>query len=132
MRWADAAMVDGAAVIHTSTAEPETFKILRAHTLNQLYKIPDSSRLATKLAHRFPFPHPPNALDRDRLVIPVGWDSPTRIRVLREGFDVQRIGAMWDDEVRRKRALRDLWRIVVPDSREETVSSLVPCREFYR
>lgn len=42
--------------------------------------------------------------------------------MLRESFDVQRIGRMWDDEVRRKRPLRDLWSVVVPDSRRETVS----------
>ncbi|GHJ87990.1 hypothetical protein NliqN6_4392 [Naganishia liquefaciens] len=117
----------GASVIHTSTADPSTFTNLGALVLCSLYHLPATTpattRLAAKLAHRFPCPHPPNALDRDRVIIPRGRDSPARIRVLRESFDVGRIGSMWDDELRRKRALRDLWRVVVPDIQRENHSS---------
>ena len=40
----------------------------------------------------FPFNTRPNTLDRDRIVVPAGWDSWGKIGVLRDGFDAQRRG----------------------------------------
>lgn len=148
--------VDGASVIHTTTAHPDTFKLVRSHVLNLLYKIPpttaddnadadatrkSSSRLTAKLEQRFPFRHTAKPLDRDTLLIPVGWDTPNKIKILREGFNVQKIGSLWDQEIERRtrsgkkirageivdqgeQSLMGLWNIVVPDAtRRDAVSS---------
>ncbi|KAJ9118554.1 hypothetical protein QFC22_003774 [Naganishia vaughanmartiniae] len=138
----------GASVIHTTIAKPDTFKLLRSYALNLLYQTPPISsefesparmintRLANKLAHRFPFKHTANPLDRDTLLIPVGWDTPEKIKILRESFNPRRIGALWDDEVERKtrpgrrlkagevmdedeKSLLDLWKMVVPDAKRQ-------------
>lgn len=143
---------DGASVIHTTIAKPDTFKLLRSYALNLLYQTPPISpeletsarkvntRLATKLAHRFPFKQTANPLDRDTLLIPVGWDTADKIKILRESFNPRRIGAMWDDEVERmtrpgrrlragevmdedEKSLLELWKMVVPDTkRQQNVS----------
>lgn len=124
--------------------------------LNLLYKIPpttaddnadadatrkSSSRLTAKLEQRFPFRHTAKPLDRDTLLIPVGWDTPNKIKILREGFNVQKIGSLWDQEIERRtrsgkktrageivdqgeQSLMGLWNIVVPDAtRRDAVSS---------
>ena len=45
------------------------------------------------LLKRQPFKH--NVIDRDRILIPPNWDSWGKIRVLREGFDVEGISKGW-------------------------------------
>lgn len=47
----------------------------------------------------FPFQHKPNALDRDKIVIPAGWDSWGKIAVLREGFDAKLWGEAWENDL---------------------------------
>lgn len=47
----------------------------------------------------FPFPHKPNTLDRDRIVIPAGWDSWGKISVLRDGFDAKAWGEAWERDL---------------------------------
>ncbi|KAG8697032.1 hypothetical protein FRC08_006777 [Ceratobasidium sp. 394] len=47
----------------------------------------------------FPFNTRPNTLDRDRIVVPAGWDSWGKIGVLREGFDAQQWGEAWDKDL---------------------------------
>jgi hypothetical protein len=37
----------------------------------------------------------PNVIDRDQVFIPSGWDSWGKIRVLREGFDVEGVCGGW-------------------------------------
>jgi dynein light intermediate chain 1, cytosolic len=37
----------------------------------------------------------PNVVDRDRVFIPSGWDSWGKIRVLRDGFDVEGVCEGW-------------------------------------
>jgi len=47
----------------------------------------------------FPFQHKTNTLDRDRIVVPAGWDSWGKIAVLREGFDAKSWGEAWERDV---------------------------------
>lgn len=47
----------------------------------------------------FPFMHKPNTLDRDRIVVPAGWDSWGKIAVLRDGFDAKMWGEAWDADL---------------------------------
>lgn len=55
----------------------------------------------TSVPHKNPFPFNtrPNTLDRDRIVVPAGWDSWGKIGVLRDGFDAQRWGEAWDKDL---------------------------------
>lgn len=40
-----------------------------------------------------------NVVDRDKVVIPPGWDSWGKIRVLRDGFDVEQVSRGWSDDI---------------------------------
>lgn len=40
-----------------------------------------------------------NAIDRDRVFVPPGWDSWGKIRVLREGFDIEGVSRMWSVDI---------------------------------
>ncbi|KAK4998577.1 hypothetical protein LTR66_002211 [Elasticomyces elasticus] len=40
-----------------------------------------------------------NVVDRERIVIPPGWDSWGKIRVLREGFDVESVSKAWGVDI---------------------------------
>ena len=42
-----------------------------------------------------------NVIDRDRILIPPSWDSWGKIRVLREGFDVEGISKSWSVDIQR-------------------------------
>ena len=44
---------------------------------------------------RYPFLYRANAVDRDQIRIPTGWDSFGKIRVLRDGFDCAAIARGW-------------------------------------
>lgn len=46
---------------------------------------------------RHPLKH--NVVDRDRVLIPPNWDSWGKIRVLREGFDVEAISNGWSHDI---------------------------------
>jgi dynein light intermediate chain 1, cytosolic len=47
----------------------------------------------------FKFTHPANALDRDRIVIPAGWDSWGKIKILRDEFEPARWADAWDKDM---------------------------------
>ena len=47
----------------------------------------------------FPFAHKSNTLDRDRIVVPAGWDSWGKIGVLRDGFDAKMWGEAWERDL---------------------------------
>jgi dynein light intermediate chain 1 len=47
----------------------------------------------------FPFAAPANVLDRDRIVVPAGWDSWGKIGILRDGFDPKAWGAAWERDL---------------------------------
>ena len=49
------------------------------------------------LLKRQPLKH--NVIDRDRVLIPPNWDSWGKIRVLREGFDVEGISKGWSIDI---------------------------------
>lgn len=47
----------------------------------------------------FPFQHKPNTLDRDRIVVPAGWDSWGKITVMRDGFEAKTWGDAWERDL---------------------------------
>ncbi|KAI2614997.1 putative motor protein [Hypoxylon sp. NC1633] len=40
-----------------------------------------------------------NVIDRDKIVVPPNWDSWGKIRVLRDGFDVERVSEGWSIDI---------------------------------
>src|SRR5688572_19179732 len=58
-----------------------------------------STEVQAPVRNRFPFKHKPNTLDRDHIVVPVGWDSWGKISVLREGFNAKMWGEAWEHDL---------------------------------
>lgn len=58
-----------------------------------------STEIIASIRNPFPFAHKPNALDRDHIVIPTGWDSWGKINILREGFDNKLWGEAWERDL---------------------------------
>ncbi|KAI9765060.1 MAG: hypothetical protein M1835_007465 [Candelina submexicana] len=46
-----------------------------------------------------------NVIDRDKIVVPPSWDSWGKIRVLREGFDVEAVSVRWSRDLRDSEAV---------------------------
>ncbi|KUL92156.1 hypothetical protein ZTR_02520 [Talaromyces verruculosus] len=40
-----------------------------------------------------------NVIDRDKVLVPANWDSWGKIRIIREGFDIEGVGDAWSIEV---------------------------------
>lgn len=40
-----------------------------------------------------------NVVDRDRVLVPMGWDSWGKIRILREGFDAEEVSREWSEDI---------------------------------
>jgi dynein light intermediate chain 1 len=40
-----------------------------------------------------------NVIDRDKILVPTNWDSWGKIRILREGFDIEGVGDAWSIEI---------------------------------
>jgi dynein light intermediate chain 1 len=94
----------GAGLFYT-TPQPATLNVLRQYALHTLFvppaPAPDGSLdgAAAPARNAFPFSHKPNTLDRDRIVVPAGWDSWGKIAVLRDGFDAKAWGEAWEDDL---------------------------------
>lgn len=96
---------DGASLFYT-TPQPATLQVLRQYTLHALFVPPPSApgvasgaEPAAPIRNPFPFQQRPNTLDRDRIVVPAGWDSWGKIAVLRDGFDAKGWGEAWEREL---------------------------------
>lgn len=98
-------MVDGAALFYT-TPVPANLQVLRQYVLHLLFMPPapspgmvTSTEVQAPVRKIFPFSHKPNTLDRDRIVVPAGWDSWGKIAVLRDGFDAKMWGEAWERDL---------------------------------
>ena len=78
--------LDGASLVYTSNANPNSLPILVQSMLG-----------IQSMLKRQPLKH--NVIDRDKILIPAHWDSWGKIRVLREGFDVEGICNDWSAEI---------------------------------
>lgn len=86
MRLVQLTLIDGASLIYTSTSVPNSLPTLIHSTLgihSQLKK--------QTLKH--------NVIDRDKVLVPPNWDSWGKIRVLREGFDVEGTSSGWSVDI---------------------------------
>ncbi|KAK7060355.1 hypothetical protein VNI00_001120 [Paramarasmius palmivorus] len=94
----------GASMFYT-TPQPSTLQVLRQYALHALFVPPAPSPAAlagteapTPARNPFPFNEKPNTLDRDRVVIPAGWDSWGKVTVLRD-FDPKAWGEAWEQDL---------------------------------
>ncbi|KAJ3516133.1 hypothetical protein NLJ89_g1310 [Agrocybe chaxingu] len=94
----------GAALFYT-TPLPANLQILRQYALHLLFMPPalspgmTSTEVQAPTRNLFPFVQKPNTLDRDRIVVPAGWDSWGKISVLRDGFDAKMWGEAWEHDL---------------------------------
>lgn len=80
---------DGASLIYTAPSVP-----------SQLQTLVHSSLGIHSLLKKQPLK--PNVIDRDKVAVPPNWDSWGKIRVLREGFDVEAVSEGWSIDLETK------------------------------
>lgn len=80
----------GAALFYTSTLQPYTFHNLRQYILH---------RLLTTSTKSYPFKLKAQVVERDAVLVPSGWDSWGKLRVLRDGFDCDAVHQGWDSDM---------------------------------
>jgi dynein light intermediate chain 1 len=81
--------------------------ILLKHGASLVYTMPTAPGSLQTLIHsalgiksllkQKPLKH--NVTDRDRVLVPPNWDSWAKIRILREGFDVERVSEKWSVDI---------------------------------
>jgi len=64
---------------------------------NSLQTLVNSTLGIQSLLKRPPLKH--NVIDRDKVLVPSNWDSWGKIRVLREGFDVEGMSSGWSSDI---------------------------------
>lgn len=117
----------GASLFYTTTV-PSTLQVLRQHALHLLFAPPaptpamaSGAESQAPIRNIFPFHHKPNTLDRDRIVVPTGWDSWGKIAIMRDGFDAKMWGEAWerdfavDENQSEGSGARKLFAALVPD-----------------
>ncbi|KAI9361134.1 dynein light intermediate chain-domain-containing protein [Pilaira anomala] len=80
----------GAALFYTSTLQPYTFHNLRQYILH---------RLLTTSTKSYPFQLKAQVVERDAVLVPAGWDSWGKLRVLRDGFDCESVHQGWESDM---------------------------------
>ncbi|TDL29661.1 hypothetical protein BD410DRAFT_817695 [Rickenella mellea] len=124
----------GAALFYT-TPQPETLAALRQYTLHLLF-VPLSQSSTTHsggealvpIRNPFPFTQKPNTLDRDRILVPAGWDSWGKIVVLRDGFDAKAWGEAWERDIENSEDLENRQSQESESGARRLFSALVPDR----
>lgn len=79
-------VIDGASLIYTSTSVPNSLPTLIHSTLGIRSQLKKQT-----LKH--------NVIDRDKVLVPPNWDSWGKIRVIREGFDVEGTSSGWSIDI---------------------------------
>ena len=79
-------IIDGASLIYTAPS-----------ITSPLQGLVHSSLGIHSLLKRQPLKH--NVIDRDKVVVPPNWDSWGKIRVLRDGFDVEAVNKGWSIDI---------------------------------
>lgn len=77
-------------MFYTSTLQPYTFHNLRQYILH---------RLLTTSTKSYPFKLKAQVVERDAVLVPSGWDSWGKLRVLRDGFDCDAVHLGWDSDM---------------------------------
>ncbi|KAM3584238.1 hypothetical protein VKS41_003061 [Umbelopsis sp. WA50703] len=100
----------GAALFYTSTLHPHTYHNLRQYILHRLLSVPSKP---------YPFGTRAMVVERDTVLVPAGWDSWGKVRVLREGFDCEGASSEWDADLDEGEAMeggaRKIYEEVIAD-----------------
>ncbi|GAA5910638.1 uncharacterized protein JCM6883_003238 [Sporobolomyces salmoneus] len=106
----------GASLFYTSQTIPTSFVKLRQYILHRLFSSSSSSSSSTTAATTSnqptsittnktttrgfdQFPYRANVIDRDQTLVPTGWDSWGKIKILRESFNPEKIGNGWENDL---------------------------------
>lgn len=108
---------DGAALF-TVSASQSTYPSLRSYLIHRLLRT-SSPRVAAKHSEIRP-----QIVDRDRVVVPTGWDSRGKIGALDPTFDCDGIGKaswgelkrIWEDKIRERRGVENVGSKTVSSS----------------
>lgn len=91
--------------------------------------MPSPAELQAPVRNLFPFLHKPNTLDRDRIVVPAGWDSWGKISIMRDGFDAKMWGEAWERDLESEggqgtgeAGARKAYATLVPDQGSKVIS----------
>ena len=81
---------------------------------------PSPTEPQAPVRNTFPFNVKPNILDRDRILVPAGWDSWGKIGVLRDGFDAKLWNEAWERDLEpegssNEPGAKKLYAALVPD-----------------
>lgn len=103
----------GAGLWFVSQGRKESFERLRSYILHRSFGSSASPPTATGTGatsgqgkKSFAFGWKPNVVDRDAIMVPCGWDSWGKIKVLREGFDPAVVADGWEEDMRREERRR--------------------------
>ncbi|KAI1316219.1 hypothetical protein EDD11_010329 [Mortierella claussenii] len=93
----------GAGLFYTSIHHPHTFADLRQYLLHRLLtpQILNNSNSTPQQQQQqqpssFPFRLRAQVVERDQVMVPAGWDTIGKIKVLRNGFDCEGVANGWD------------------------------------
>lgn len=111
----ESGVTDGAALFFTSHTRPESFTRLREYVLHRLFSpsvnltaASSSAAPVSSASRAFPFKHRANVVDRNQLLVPTGWDSWGKIRILRDRFDASALSQAWDNDIEGMAAVGDV------------------------
>ncbi|EMR11748.1 hypothetical protein PNEG_00181 [Pneumocystis murina B123] len=85
-------MKHGGALYYTSDLYPNTLN-------NLLYSILDCFSFSPQIYMDVNSPPKANVIDGNQIFVPPGWDSWGKIRIIRDGFDVERVAKAWDADL---------------------------------
>jgi dynein light intermediate chain 1 len=85
----------GASLVYTMPSAPGSLQTLIHSTLG-----------IKSLLKQKPLKH--NVTDRDRVLVPPNWDSWAKIRILREGFDVEGVSEKWGIDIEIPRHMKPI------------------------
>jgi dynein light intermediate chain 1 len=63
-----------------------------------------------------------NVIDRDRVLVPPNWDSWAKIRLLREGFDLEGISSKWSVDIEIPRSMQAVTNGATPADQPPTTN----------
>ncbi|KAF9356951.1 hypothetical protein BGX26_004492 [Mortierella sp. AD094] len=89
----------GASLFYTSIHHPHTYADLRQYLLHRLLT-PSTLNNPQQQPSSFPFRLRAQVVERDQVMVPAGWDSIGKIKVLRNGFDCEGVADGWELDAR--------------------------------
>ncbi|KAF9927884.1 hypothetical protein FBU30_002806 [Linnemannia zychae] len=85
----------GASLFYTSIHHPHTFANLRQYLLHRLLT-PSTLNNTQMQPSAFHFKKRAQVVERDQVMVPSGWDTIGKIKVLRNGFDCEGVADGWE------------------------------------